>query len=168
VEDLLTLSQLETQPSLEKKESNLKKCIEDILHHLKPYAQEKETTLSVDMNIHSWMCDPQKIEQALSNLVHNAIQYNPSKSTVSVKTSLHPQGLKLSVSDNGVGISPEYLPRLFERFYRVDRGRSRELGGTGLGLSIVKHVALLHGGSVEVESTLNQGSTFSLILPAGH
>ena len=108
----------------------------------------------------------QKIEQALSNLVHNAIQYNPSQSTIAIKTASHPQGLKLSVSDNGAGISSEHLPRIFERFYRVDRSRSRELGGTGLGLSIVKHVALLHGGSVEVESTLDRGSTFSLILPS--
>ncbi|OGQ18101.1 MAG: hypothetical protein A3B70_00325 [Deltaproteobacteria bacterium RIFCSPHIGHO2_02_FULL_40_11] len=166
VEDLLTLSQLESQPSLTKKEVHLKTCIDEVLTHLTPYAEKKNITLTTDIHIHSWMCDSQKIEQALSNLVHNAIQYNPSQSTIAIKTASHPQGLKLSVSDNGAGISSEHLPRIFERFYRVDRSRSRELGGTGLGLSIVKHVALLHGGSVEVESTLDRGSTFSLILPS--
>jgi two-component system phosphate regulon sensor histidine kinase PhoR len=101
----------------------------------------------------------------LTNLIDNAVKFNREKGSVTVS---HAQtGAKdiISVTDTGEGISPDHLPRLFERFYRADRARSREVGGTGLGLAIVKHLTRLHGGEVSVNSTPGKGSVFSIELP---
>lgn len=104
---------------------------------------------------------------AMSNLVGNAIRYTPSKGEVQVTTLLLPDGrAEFSVRDTGPGIAPEHIPRLTERFYRVDRSRSRDTGGTGLGLAIVKHVAQRHGAELKIQSTPGKGSTFSIIFPA--
>jgi two-component system phosphate regulon sensor histidine kinase PhoR len=108
----------------------------------------------------------QLLEQALGNLVANAINYSPEGTTVSVGAARVGDDVQLWVADEGPGIAAEHLPRLFERFYRVDRARSRELGGTGLGLAIVKHVALMHSGRVSVDSKVDQGSVFRILLPA--
>jgi two-component system phosphate regulon sensor histidine kinase PhoR len=105
------------------------------------------------------------LEQAVVNLLDNAIKYSDPHATVRVKAEREGAGTKISVSDEGCGIAPQHLPRLFERFYRVDKARSRELGGTGLGLSIVKHIMAAHRGSVAVESVVGRGSTFTLRLP---
>jgi len=108
--------------------------------------------------------DRQRVELALRNLLDNALKYTDEGSVlVSVETT--PAGTRVSVTDTGRGIESEHLPRLFERFYRVDRGRSRALGGTGLGLSIVKHAVELHGGRVGVESAPGRGSTFWFEIP---
>ena len=100
------------------------------------------------------------------NLIDNAVRYTPPGGTVEIAVEAHDQQLALTVRDTGVGIPARELPRVFERFYRVDRARSRETGGTGLGLSIVRHVAENHGGSVEVRSELGTGSTFTVRLPS--
>jgi two-component system phosphate regulon sensor histidine kinase PhoR len=112
------------------------------------------------------MADPGRLEQMLINLVDNAIKFNRRGGTVRVSAEQFPEGISISVADTGEGILPEHLGRLFERFYRVDRARSREIGGTGLGLAIVKHLARLHGGEVSVRSTPSEGTTFSIELPA--
>ncbi|HTY08077.1 MAG TPA: ATP-binding protein [Candidatus Edwardsbacteria bacterium] len=109
--------------------------------------------------------DEERMTTALVNLLDNAVKFAPEKSTITVAAAASPGSVKLSVSDEGPGIPPEHLPRLFERFYRVDKSRSRDLGGTGLGLSIVKHVAETHGGSVGVTSDVGNGSTFWISLP---
>jgi two-component system phosphate regulon sensor histidine kinase PhoR len=106
------------------------------------------------------------LEQALVNLVDNAIKYSEANSTVQVGAERFDSELIIQVKDQGRGIEKEHLPRLFERFYRIDAGRSRKIGGTGLGLAIVKHIAQAHGGTVKVESSPGKGSTFSLHLPA--
>ena len=106
------------------------------------------------------------LERAVSNLMDNAIKYTREKGRVRVKAVVDHGDVIIEVSDNGLGIPQEDLVRVFERFYRVDRSRSREMGGTGLGLSIVKHVAQVHGGSIEVSSTPGEGSTFRLRIPA--
>lgn len=108
-------------------------------------------------------CDAALIEEALLNLIENALRYSGSRT---IELSLEATGgrAKLSVADNGVGIDKKHLPRLFERFYRIDKARSREKGGTGLGLAIVKHIAQLHGGEVSVASSPGVGSTFSIII----
>ena len=100
------------------------------------------------------------------NLVDNAIKYSQDKSTIKVIAQKGENEIVVKVSDFGCGIEKEHLDRIFERFYVVDKGRSRKLGGTGLGLSIVKHIAQVHGGHVEVESTIGKGSTFEIHLPS--
>lgn len=106
------------------------------------------------------------LEQALVNLIDNGVKYSEPGSTVSIEVEPEGEGVKISVRDHGCGIPAQHLPRLFERFYRVDKARSRDLGGTGLGLSIVRHIMLAHGGTVSVESTVGRGSTFMLHLPS--
>jgi two-component system phosphate regulon sensor histidine kinase PhoR len=105
------------------------------------------------------------LEQAVVNLVDNAVKYSPEGSAVEVGLAETPEEIVIFVTDHGPGVPREHLPRLFERFYRVDKARSRDLGGTGLGLAIVKHIAQAHGGRVSVESRVGQGSTFRIHLP---
>jgi len=108
-----------------------------------------------------------ELVSAMSNLVSNAIRYTPAGKAIDVSWFLLPEGgAEFRVHDGGPGIPPEHIPRLTERFYRIDRSRSRETGGTGLGLAIVKHVAQRHGGELRIVSTVGEGSTFSLLLPA--
>jgi two-component system phosphate regulon sensor histidine kinase PhoR len=104
------------------------------------------------------------LEQALVNLLDNAIKYSEAGSVVRVKAAGTDGEISIQVMDEGTGIKREHLPRLFERFYRADPGRSRDLGGTGLGLAIVKHVVQAHGGRVTVDSTFGEGSTFTIYL----
>ncbi|MHB8899897.1 MAG: HAMP domain-containing sensor histidine kinase [Thermoguttaceae bacterium] len=106
------------------------------------------------------------LEQAVMNLIDNAIKYSPDGAAVRISAEQREAELVIRVEDHGCGIAPKHLPRLFERFYRVDKNRSRDLGGTGLGLAIVKHIVTAHRGSVQVESTVGRGSVFSLHLPA--
>jgi two-component system phosphate regulon sensor histidine kinase PhoR len=111
--------------------------------------------------------DPERLRRVLENLVDNAVKYTPEGGRVEITTSPGPDGgAQVEVADNGPGIAPEHHARVFERFYRVDKARSRELGGTGLGLSIVKHLAEGMGASVSVESEPGKGSRFTLTVPA--
>jgi two-component system phosphate regulon sensor histidine kinase PhoR len=107
-----------------------------------------------------------EIKSAFSNLVSNALRYTPSGGKVTVSWRQREDDYEFSVVDSGDGIAPEHIPRLTERFYRVDRSRSRDTGGTGLGLAIVKHVIQRHDGQLHIESKLNSGSNFSLIFPS--
>jgi two-component system phosphate regulon sensor histidine kinase PhoR len=109
--------------------------------------------------------DSQLLEQAVVNLIDNAIKYSNDGGIVRVEALQRENEIIISVHDQGCGIEKEHLPRLFERFYRADKARSRQLGGTGLGLAIVKHIAQAHGGHVAVESIPGKGSTFSIHLP---
>jgi two-component system phosphate regulon sensor histidine kinase PhoR len=107
-----------------------------------------------------------ELYSAFSNLVFNAMRYTPDSGKVRIRWMVDGEGAALSVSDTGVGIAPEHLPRLTERFYRVDRSRSRDSGGTGLGLAIVKHVLQRHGSELSVESEPGKGSVFTCHFPA--
>jgi two-component system phosphate regulon sensor histidine kinase PhoR len=109
--------------------------------------------------------DPMRLEQILVNLVDNGVKFNSKGGSVRVSCEESGDSVSIIVNDNGEGIAPEHLPRLFERFYRTDKARSREIGGTGLGLAICKHLARLHGGEMTVTSVAGQGSTFRLDLP---
>ena len=111
--------------------------------------------------------DRLQIEQALVNLLDNAVKFNRPAGEVLMEVTRAADGrVRITITDTGIGIPHEDLPRIFERFYRVDKARSREVGGTGLGLSIVKHIIERMNGSVSVESQLGKGSTFTLLLPA--
>jgi two-component system phosphate regulon sensor histidine kinase PhoR len=105
------------------------------------------------------------LEQAIVNLIDNAVKYSPPNKVVRVVARSERENLVIEVRDQGIGIPARDLPRVFERFYRVDKARSRELGGTGLGLAIVRHIAMAHGGTVSVESWEGEGSTFRITLP---
>ena len=110
--------------------------------------------------------NPPLLEQAIINLVDNAIKYSDAGGVVRLSAEGAGDEWVIRVADQGAGIEAEHLPRLFERFYRVDKARSRKLGGTGLGLSIVKHIVAAHGGRIDVESTPGVGSIFTIRLPA--
>jgi len=170
IEDLLALARLEqpdTKATLERDDIPLARTIEAAVALFEAEIAEKRTVVEVqvprDLHLHA---NAQLLEQAIGNLLSNAIRYSPGGTAVRVTGRRLDSGeVEIAVIDQGPGIPPEHQTRIFERFYRVDRARSRELGGTGLGLSIVKHIALVHGGRVEVESEVGQGSTFRIVLP---
>jgi two-component system phosphate regulon sensor histidine kinase PhoR len=171
VDDLLTLSRLE-QGGLARSglltETNVRDVLQRAVHVCAPEAADRniELNLICDGHEHALMHE-ELIVQAVSNLIQNAIKYSEPGCAVVVRGYRSGDSVVLAVEDSGTGIEPQHLPRLFERFYRVDRARSRAMGGTGLGLAIVKHIAQAHGGGVDVESVPGRGSTFSLHIPAG-
>ena len=169
VEDLLALSRIEQKD--EQKEINFESIkVVDVcqaaIQLCRPRAEEKKIRLDLDCEKDATaIFDPALIEQAVVNLLDNAIKYSDSQSSIMLKSHQQNSEMIISVQDQGIGIAQKHLPRLFERFYRVDKARSRNMGGTGLGLAIVKHIARAHGGHVSVESKLGEGSCFSIHLP---
>ena len=178
VADLLTLSQLEGS-SLPGNQERVP--VPELMSQIASDASALSTVLSGQEGdargpVHQLIFDdkPQwvllgsrsELFSAMSNLVSNAVRYTPAGGMVRVYWSRNPDGVTFSVTDTGQGIAPEHLPRLSERFYRVDRSRSRETGGTGLGLAIAKHVVQRHGGELRIESQVGKGSTFMLFFPA--
>ena len=167
ISDLLQLSQIESKEfQLKIEPFPIKELIEDVLFTLKHSAQEK--LQNIEINLYSEgqkvLGDKYRINQALTNLLDNAIKYTPEKGTIKIESRDKGEFVEVVVIDNGIGIPQNDLPRVFERFYTVDKGRSRELGGTGLGLSIVKHIIESHGGKVYVESEIGKGSEFNFTL----
>ena len=131
-------------------------------------AKEKDLTLTLQCDSAvSLRMNSRLLEQAVTNLLINAIKYSHERGEIRIKASHGNGEVAICVTDFGCGIAKEHLPRLFERFYRSDKARSRKLGGTGLGLAIVKHIVQAHGGTVAVESEVGRGSTFTLRLPVG-
>ena len=168
IDDLLDLSRIESGKfNLTFRPCAIKGIVERVVSELKKQADERSVTIKVDIpdDIPDILADEAGIGQVLLNLLDNAIKYNKEKGFVTVSASENDEYIKLDVFDTGVGIPEKDLNRIFERFYRVDKARSRELGGTGLGLSIVKHIIQEHNGQVAVESLLGQGSTFSFTVP---
>ncbi|MGH7272936.1 MAG: two-component system histidine kinase PnpS, partial [Nitrospiria bacterium] len=168
ISDLLVLSQIESgQYQWRREKINLKEMIDKAASMVRPVAARKRQDLSfaVPEDLGPHIGDPDKLTQVVINLLDNAIKYTPEGGQITVNASQTQDELKIIVSDTGIGIPRKDLPRIFERFYRVDEARSRELGGTGLGLSIVKHIIEAHGGSVSVESKPGKGSRFVLTLP---
>ena len=175
VDDLLTLSRIEDRA--DKNEivlvaGEVGPVLEGALQTCAVHADEKNIVVRIECDQQmSALINPPLLEQAVINLLTNAIAYSPQGSLVTLgcagsKNTRGEEWVHLSVSDNGPGIAKEHLPRLFERFYRCDKARGRDQGGTGLGLAIVKHIAQAHNGTVEVESVLGRGATFTLTLPA--
>jgi two-component system, OmpR family, phosphate regulon sensor histidine kinase PhoR len=168
IEDLLELSRLESKEFRLRKEAvDIDVVFRIVLGLFRERAEKKGVHLSARLapGTRPLPTDQRALEQVLSNLIENAIKYCPPGSEVALSAIEDRDGLLLTVADTGPGIDAKHLPRLFERFYRVDAGRSRELGGTGLGLSIVKHLVEALGGAVSVESAVGKGSVFSVRLP---
>ncbi|HXA14683.1 MAG TPA: ATP-binding protein [Opitutaceae bacterium] len=168
LEDLLALSRLESiNPDLHREPTLLSTLITGLIddYRARPATAGHSLNFALDPAIGELLLDPLKITQVFDNLLENALKYAPRGSHIDISTRLHPEEVEVCVRDNGPGIPEADLPHIFERFYRVDKGRSREKGGTGLGLSIVKHIVQLHGGRVWCESTLGQGTAFFFSLP---
>jgi two-component system phosphate regulon sensor histidine kinase PhoR len=164
VAELLTLSDLEASSQAERVDLDMPLLIETV--------RQQAESLSAGKHHFEWHITPHlhlqgshsELTSACSNLLSNAIRYTPHQGNIKVEWGIDPTGHPtFSVTDTGIGIAPEHIPRLSERFYRVDRGRSRELGGTGLGLAITKHIALRHNAKLEISSKLSLGSCFSLV-----
>ncbi len=169
IEDLLSLSWLENQGegrAMHFQVEKLRPILTGVLELIAPKAEKNqiEIELSCEEGLEARV-NPALLEQAVLNLVDNAIKYSPEQGKIRIEVSRSGEEIELSVQDHGSGIAPKHLERIFERFYVVDKARSRKLGGTGLGLSIVKHIVQIHGGRVMVASTLGEGSTFTIHLP---
>ncbi|RII26715.1 MAG: PAS domain-containing sensor histidine kinase [Geobacter sp.] len=167
--DLLTLSEMESGDlSLEVSPINQESTIKSVIALLGEAAERKRITITCrDLNIPAKvLADRGRLEQVLINLLDNAIKYTPEQGTITISSTLEGEMARISVADTGPGIPAKDIPRIFERFYRVDSSRRRDQGGTGLGLSIVKHIVQLHGGTVTVSSTPGKGSVFSFTLRA--
>jgi len=146
---------------------NLRKLVEDVSVLFEKEMERKGLSFEIDIpeDVPTLEGDRFVLERALINLLDNAIKYNVEKGRIRVTVRWDEGRLKLMVEDTGVGIPREHIPRIFDRFYVVDKSRSRKLGGTGLGLSIVKEAVLLHRGEIEVESSPGEGTKFTLIFP---
>lgn len=167
IDDLLELSRAESGAvPLEKEESSPGALLGRVADLHRGEAERKGKTIDIDAGGGTFRADLRKLALALSNLVDNALKYGKERGRVTLSGRVEGDACVLEVSDDGPGIPPEHLPRIFERFYRVDRGRSRDLGGTGLGLSIAKHIVESHGGTIRVESRLGEGTRVVLRVPA--
>lgn len=169
VNDLLSLSTLDSSPEIKIEPVHPLSVSEHIVAELAPAIHEKNQVVIVigAETIPSFPADLRKVEQVLRNLVSNAVKYVPAQKTIQIRWEQDAEGrVILRVIDDGVGIPPEHHDRLFERFYRIDKGRSRDVGGTGLGLAIVKHIMQSHGGTVQIRSEVGKGSEFICTFPA--
>lgn len=168
IKDILELSKLDSHDlKIELTHLDIRPCIENIFSQYKEHCAEKNQTLALDITHHIPMIETNEylLRQLLTNLLDNAIKYSPKDGRIDLKVTPMNKFIKFEISDTGIGIPQEHIPRIFERFYRVDPARSREMGGTGLGLAIVKHIVHLHHGSIKVESAVNAGSKFIITIP---
>jgi two-component system phosphate regulon sensor histidine kinase PhoR len=167
IDDILELSSIEAGiVKVEPRPVRLAALIEDITTALASRASAREVTLHNEVaGGETVYADARRLEQMLTNLIDNAIKFNHVGGRVTIRHQATAERDRISITDTGDGISAEHIERIFERFYRIDRARSRELGGTGLGLAIVKHLARAHGGEATVHSTPGEGSTFIIELP---
>ena len=168
-DDLLKLSLIEAgKLELDFNEVNVAALVESCVDTARFRAAQKQLTVSVECpaNLPQVRGDARRLAEVLQNILDNAVQYTPAGGKISIRAGVENSQVSIDVTDTGIGIPRDDQQRIFERFYRVDAARSREAGGTGLGLSIAKHLVEAHGGRIEVESEVGQGSTFSIVLPA--
>lgn len=169
VQDLLTISQMESgQIKMHPRQFDLIEMVTDVFDQLEDKADKRDITLRMAEGSPKEAIvkgDPQRIFQVLTNLISNGIKYSGDETIVTVGVEAGKKDVSVFVKDNGQGIPPEHIRRIFERFYRVEKSRSRDKGGTGLGLAIVKHIVEAHGSSVSVTSSIGKGCTFSFKLP---
>jgi two-component system phosphate regulon sensor histidine kinase PhoR len=168
VNDLLSLAQLESsQVKLELSVVRIDELFNNLIRDWKEKLATKNLKVIVDLPFEALTlrADGTRLEEVLHNLLDNAVKFSRQNGQIYLRATQRGDEVVLSVADDGLGISKEHLPRIFERFYRADKARSRELGGTGLGLAIVKHIAQLHGGRVEADSEPGRGTTIRVVLP---
>jgi len=168
-EDLLTLARVESgEHRFDVQRVSAEELLQDALESHREVARSYNVELAVENSVPAShvSADREAIHQIFSNLIENALKYAASGKKVILGARAAGSSVEFYVRDFGPGISSEHLPRLFERFYRVDKARSRESGGTGLGLAIAKHIVIAHGGTIRADSELNHGSTFLFTLPA--
>lgn len=165
VNDLLDLSALDSGARFSKTPVPTRDITESVIKQLDPKRASKKIEIMAHYATESVLADPARLEQVLVNLVHNAIKYIPEGKRIDIFWEVVGTSTKLHVKDNGPGVALEHQGRLFERFYRVDAGRSRELGGTGLGLAIVKHIMIKHGGQIRLVSRPGEGAEFICTFP---
>ncbi len=169
ISDILQLSEIESHTKdINITTFDIKKIVSECIEILKPEADKKDVSIKTEFNDDNLFINANKdrIKQMLINLLDNAIKYNKKGGSVLVSVFKQEGCLIIKIKDTGIGIPEEHLSRIFERFYRVDKGRSRNTGGTGLGLSIVKHIVNLYNGNINVVSKINEGTTFTIILPS--
>ncbi|NQU26740.1 MAG: PAS domain-containing protein [Candidatus Marinimicrobia bacterium] len=169
LEDLLHLSKIEQQRDRQEiilEPARLAYIIDGAIRDCESLMNQHSITITANIDQEIMVAtDRLLLRQAITNLIDNAVKYSNHGTEVIVSTEISKKHIDISVTDQGIGIAEQYIPRLFERFYRVDKGRSRKAGGTGLGLAIVKHIVLAHNGSISVASKLNEGSVFTIRLP---
>jgi len=169
VEDLLTLARLESgNPDLQVGNVDLSSFFREMIHDWERKLTSKQLNMVLDVppDLPPICADRTRLQEALYNLLDNAVKYSREQSEIRLSARCRDGEIELTVSDDGIGIAREDLPRIFERFYRADKARSPDkVRGTGLGLAIVKHVAQLHGGRVEADSELGKGTTIRVVLP---
>ena len=167
INDVLSLSSMENgRVRVTTERLSLGKHAQDVCLMLENSARQKNILLSIEAGEDTFVnANQDHVKQLLINLIDNAIKYTLNDGTVNVRVSREGESVVLRVKDTGIGIAQEHIPRLFERFYRVDKGRSRNMGGTGLGLAIVKHIVMDMGGQIDVQSELNVGTEFTVTLP---
>lgn len=168
VEDLLTLTRLESRRDpLSREPADLAEFLGTVAREWGARPSQKKVSIQVQVEpaLPPVSLDPHRFRQVLDNLLDNAIKYSPADGVVTLRAAAHGGSAIIEVEDQGSGIPPADVPHIFERFYRADKARSRELGGTGLGLSIVKHIVQAHGGSVAAASTYGRGTTITLTIP---
>jgi len=168
IDDLLSLSELElSKDGIEKTELDLKNLIDEVTLGFGHALDAKKQSLDIDVRGDGFRmkADRDRIEQLFVNLIDNAVKYTKETGRIQVSLTEQRDTISVTVEDNGIGIPKEHLDRVFERFYRVDKARSRQLGGTGLGLGIAKHIVLAHKGEIHIESEFNKGTKVSVTLP---
>lgn len=167
IDDLLILSNLEQDEYKSQiSEVNMNGILEDVTPIIDQLAEKQKLNFTVEIEeTLTFMADKEKVKQLLINLLANAVNYTPENGKVTLKIDDKDEYIRIKVKDTGIGIEQEQIKRIFERFYRVDKARSRNTGGTGLGLAIVKHIVEVHRGSITVDSELNKGTNFTIYLP---
>ena len=169
VNDLLLLSRIEIEEAHELSYIDMTKLLTHVYDDAQAYNQSYGHTIHLQIDTYDGLQGSEMyLNSALSNLVINAIKYTPKGGDISISWTKTSEGCKFAVEDNGIGIAPQHIARLTERFYRIDKGRSRATGGTGLGLAIVKHVLYQHEATLQIDSVEGVGSTFSMVFPAAY
>ena len=169
VNDLLLLSRIEIEESHELNYIDMTRLLTNVYDDAQAYNQEYKHSIHLQIDTYDGLYGSEMyLNSALSNLVVNAIKYTPKGGNITISWTRTSDGCRFAVEDDGIGIAPEHIARLTERFYRIDKGRSRATGGTGLGLAIVKHVLYQHEANLQIESVEGVGSTFSMVFPAAY